>query len=89
MPRTEAATATTTIVGVDFSGAKDERNTWASRGFLAPDGALRFESVQPVLREDLFKLPATVPPPAVAALDSPFGVRKSLGYPFRTDRPSP
>ncbi len=64
----------TAIIGVDFSGAKHDRNTWAARGRLAPDGELWFDSVQPVLRQDLFKLLATVPTPAVAALDFPFGV---------------
>ena len=64
----------TTIVGVDFSGHRDDRNTWAAMGRLDAGGALRLDGVQPVRRADLFELLATVPAPAVAALDFPFGV---------------
>ena len=64
----------TTIVGVDFSGHRDDRNTWVALGRLDTGGALRLDSVQPARRADLFELLATVPAPAVAALDFPFGV---------------
>ena len=37
-------------------------------------GALRLDSVQPARRADLYELLATIPTPAVAALDFPFGV---------------
>ena len=64
----------TTVVGVDFSGHREDRNTWVARGRLDTGGALRLDSVQPARRADLFELLAAVPAPAVAALDFPFGV---------------
>ena len=64
----------TTIVGVDFSGHRDDRNTWVALGRLDICGALRLDGVQPARRADLFELLAAVPAPAVAALDFPFGV---------------
>ena len=64
----------TTIVGVDFSGHREDRSTWVALGRLDAGGALRLDSVQPARRADLFELLATVPAPAVAALDFPFGV---------------
>lgn len=64
----------TTIVGVDFSGHRDDRNTWVALGRLDAGGALRLDGVQPARRAGLFELLATVPAPAVAALDFPFGV---------------
>ena len=64
----------TTIVGVDFSGHREDRNTWVALGRLDAGGALRLDSVQPARRADLYELLATIPTPAVAALDFPFGV---------------
>ena len=68
------ATTMTTIIGVDFSGARDDRNTWVTQGRLTSEGTLLFDGSQPARREDLFELLTTVPTPAVAALDFPFGV---------------
>ena len=64
----------TTIVGVDFSGHREDRNTWVALGRLDASGALRLDSVQPARRADLYELLATIPTLAVAALDFPFGV---------------
>ena len=64
----------TTIIGVDFSGARADKNTWVARGLLDTDGSLMLESVQSTRREDLYRLLADLPVPAVAALDFPFGV---------------
>ena len=64
----------TTIVGVDFSGHRDDRNTWVALGRLDSGGALLVDSVQPARRADLHDLLTTIPPPAVVALDFPFGV---------------
>ena len=64
----------TTIVGVDFSGHRDDRNTWVARGRLDAGGALLLDSVQPARRADLHDLLTTVSTPAVVALDFPFGV---------------
>ncbi|MYC35087.1 MAG: DUF429 domain-containing protein [Chloroflexi bacterium] len=63
-----------TIIGVDFSGARADKNTWAARGLLDTDGSLVLESVQSIRREDLYRLLADIPVPSVAALDFPFGV---------------
>ncbi len=68
----------TTIIGVDFSGHRDDRNTWAALGNLTGDGALLLDGVQPVRRADLYDVLANVPTPAVAALDFPFGVPRAF-----------
>ena len=68
----------TTIIGVDFSGHRDDRNTWMASGHLDTDGSLLLDSVQPVRRDDLYHTLANVPPPAVAALDFPFGVPRAF-----------
>ena len=64
----------TTIIGVDFSGARSDKNTWLARGRLDTDGSLVLESAQSIRRDDLYHLLADIPVPAVAALDFPFGV---------------
>ena len=64
----------TTIVGVDFSGHRDDRNTWVARGRVDSGGALLLDTVQPARRVDVRDLLTTIPTPAVAALDFPFGV---------------
>ena len=64
----------TVIAGVDFSGHRDDRNTWVARGRLDAGGALLLDSVQPARRADVHDLLAAIPVPAVAALDFPFGV---------------
>ena len=64
----------TTIIGVDFSGARSDKNTWLARGRLDTDGSLMLESAQSIRRDDLYHLLADIPVPAVAALDFPFGV---------------
>lgn len=64
----------TTIIGVDFSGARSDKNTWLARGRLDTDGSLMLESAQSIRRDDLYCLLADIPVPAVAALDFPFGV---------------
>lgn len=69
--------AATKIIGVDFSGAKDEHRsakTWVAQGRLDDAGVLRLDSVQPMLRADLRDLLVKVEPPAVAAMDFPFSV---------------
>ena len=63
----------TAIVGVDFSGAAPDRDTWFAHGHL-DDGNLALERVQPIRREDLYSLMLRLPVPAVAAMDFPFGL---------------
>ncbi|MCY4417267.1 MAG: DUF429 domain-containing protein [Chloroflexi bacterium] len=64
----------TTIIGVDFSGAKSDRNTWATVARLEHPASLHVDSAQRIPRADLYDLLVAVPTPAVAALDFPFGV---------------
>lgn len=68
----------TTIIGVDFSGHRDDRNTWMASGILTGEGALLFDSVQPVRRDDLYYFLSDIPTPSVAALDFPFGVPRAF-----------
>lgn len=73
--------AATKIIGVDFSGAQADNKTWVAQGRLDDAGVLRLDSVQPMIRADLHDLLTTVKPPAVAAMDFPFGVPQSfIGY---------
>ena len=64
----------TTIIGVDFSGARSDRNTWLARGKLDTHGSLMLESAQSIRRHDLYHLVADIPVPTIVALDFPFGV---------------
>jgi len=64
----------TTIIGVDFSGARADTNTWMTRGFLTSDGSLSLDSAVRIRRDDLYHALISVPTPAVAALDFPFGI---------------
>ena len=68
----------TAIIGVDFSGHREDRNTWMASGTLTDQAALLLDSVQPVRREDLYDYLAKVPTPAVAALDFPFGLPRAF-----------
>ena len=64
----------TTIIGVDFSGAKAENKTWIAQGTLTEDGALRMDSVRPITRDGLREQLIAAPKQAVVAMDFPFGV---------------
>ena len=66
------------IIGVDFSGHRDDRNTWMASGHLGGGGVLLLDSVQPVRRDDLYDFLSEVTAPAVAALDFPFGVPRAF-----------
>jgi hypothetical protein len=65
------------IMGVDFSGARSDQNTWLARGRL--DGqALVLHECRPVTRLQLTELLADTPGPTVAALDFPFAVPREF-----------
>ena len=64
----------TTIIGVDFSGARADTNTWMTSGHLTGDGSLDLESSRRIRRGDLYDALLAIPTPAVVALDFPFGV---------------
>ena len=70
-----------TIVGVDFSGAKDDGKTWITKGFLDTEdsfdtkkGSLTLLSCKSVSREDLTEQLRSLPNDVVATLDFPFSV---------------
>ena len=55
------------IIGVDFSGHRDDCNTWMAWGHLTQEGALVIDSVQPARRDDLYEFLGHIATPAVAA----------------------
>ena len=73
-----ALTIPPAIVGVDFSGARADRNTWVARARLAADGGLRMLAAQRARRAELYELLTSLPTPAVVALDFPFGVPRAF-----------
>ena len=66
-------TEETCILGVDFSGAKADKNTWVAQGVLS-GGALTIGSCESTPRAELAELLASLPSGSVAALDFPFSV---------------
>ncbi len=78
----------TTIIGVDFSGARGDRNTWVAQGVLSDGGALWLHSARSTPRADLYRLLASIPTPAVAALDFPFGVPRQFANYLSDERPA-
>ena len=68
----------TNIIGIDFSGAKSDRNTWVAYGHLKSGGALEFEGANVISRRDAANLLMAVSTPAVAAIDFPFGVPREF-----------
>ena len=68
----------TTIIGIDFSGAKHDRGTWVAYGRLTPEGTLEFESANMIRRKDVVNLLIAVSTPAVAAIDFPFSVPREF-----------
>jgi hypothetical protein len=77
---------TTTIIGVDFSGAKHDRNTWITQGRLS-ECVLQLVSAQRIPRADLYDLLTDIRTPAVAALDFPFGVPSLFASHLAAGRP--
>ena len=68
----------TNIIGIDFSGAKSDRNTWVAQGRLTHESALVFDDAAMTRRKDVLGLLASVTTPAVAAIDFPFGVPQAF-----------
>ncbi len=66
-------TGETTILGVDFSGARADKNTWVTQGVLS-GGGLTIVSCDSTPRAALAELLASLPSGSVAALDFPFSV---------------
>jgi len=70
-------TGTPTIIGVDFSGAKADKNTWVTQGVLS-DGVLEISSCEPTPRAKLAALLVAAPENTIAALDFPFSVPREF-----------
>ena len=68
----------TTIIGIDYSGAQNDRNTWVAQGRLTSDGALEFEGANMIRRKDVVNLLIAVSTPAVAAMDFPFCIPREF-----------
>ncbi len=66
-----------TILGVDYSGATADKNTWVTQGIFV-GGALTLESCEPTPRAKLAALLASAAAKAVAAMDFPFSVPKEF-----------
>ena len=63
----------TNIIGVDFSGAKSDQNTWLAQG-VWNGSELVLSHCRSITRSDLTDLLANSSGPAIAALDFPFSV---------------
>ena len=61
------------IFGVDFSGARDDNNTWVAEASVE-DGVLTLDSCRPIRRAYLTELLRDAPTPCIAAMDFPFGL---------------
>ena len=74
------------ILGVDFSGAQTDRNTWLARGSLRGN-TLSFDSCRPVSRAELTDELAKCAGPTVAALDFPFSVPREFARFWQRQHP--
>ncbi|MDP6497690.1 MAG: DUF429 domain-containing protein [SAR202 cluster bacterium] len=63
----------TVILGVDYSGAQADKNTWVTRGVLS-GSTIELMSCESTPRAQLAALLASTPGTTVAALDFPFSV---------------
>ena len=70
-------TCETTILGVDFSGAKSDKNTWVTWGTLSGN-SLEISSCEPTPRAELAILLGSAPKNTIAALDFPFSVPREF-----------
>ena len=61
------------VYGVDFSGARDDKNTWVAEATVE-DGMLTLDSCRPIRRAYLTELLRDAPTPCIAAMDFPFGL---------------
>ena len=74
------------ILGVDFSGAQTDRNTWLAQGSLRDD-TLSLNSCRPVSRSELTDELAKRAGPTVAALDFPFSVPREFARFWQRQHP--
>ena len=69
---------TTTLIGVDFSGAQQDNATWIAIATVGDGGQLAWQTPFPIRRADLEQLLLTIEGPTVAALDFPFGLPRDF-----------
>ena len=63
----------TPVYGVDFSGAKTDKNTWIASGTYTGQN-INLDSVNPITRRDLISFLKIVPSHSVVSLDFPFSL---------------
>ena len=61
------------VIGVDYSGAKTDNNTWISRGIFS-ENTLTIESCEPITRGNLTSTLGKLTLPTIASIDFPFSV---------------
>ena len=61
------------VIGVDYSGAKTDKNTWVSRGVFT-DNQLVIETCELITRANLTSLLSNLDSSTIASLDFPFSV---------------
>ena len=69
---------TTTLIGVDFSGAQQDNATGIAIATVGDHGQLAWQTPFPIRRADLEQLLLTIEGPTVAALDFPFGLPRDF-----------
>ena len=72
------------IMGVDFSGARSDQNTWLAQAWLDDEG-LVLRECRPVTRFQLTQLLADASGPTIAALDFPFAVPREFARFWQPD----
>jgi hypothetical protein len=72
------------IIGVDFSGARSDQNTWLAQGRLDVE-VLVLRECRPVTRLQLTELLAYASAPTIAALDFPFAVPREFACFWQPD----
>ena len=75
----------TNIIGIDFSGARGDRNTWVASGHLTARGALQLDGAQMTPRQVVTELLSSVPSPVVAGIDFPFSLPRPFAEFLTTD----
>ncbi|GIT69327.1 MAG: hypothetical protein Ct9H300mP27_04310 [Chloroflexota bacterium] len=61
------------VIGVDYSGAKTDNNTWITRGIFS-ENTLTIESCEPITRGNLTSTLGKLNLPTIASIDFPFSV---------------
>lgn len=73
------------IIGIDYSGAKSDRNTWLTEGVLGSNNRLELTEPRRIGRNDLACTLASLSGPVVVAMDFPFSVPAEFARFWRGD----